>query len=163
MADFSRRGLLTGSFRRSGTAFRPPWSGDENHFLVDCTRCDTCLSACETRVLKRGQGGYPEVNFDHGECTFCYACAQACPEQLFLARDVSPWEHTLSIGDNCLAKNSIECRSCQDTCDTQAISFRPSLQGIAQPLLNHTDCTACGACISGCPVSAIKMRHANAS
>jgi ferredoxin-type protein NapF len=35
--------------------------------------------------------------------------------------------------------------------------------GIAQPSLNHTDCTACGACISGCPVSAITMRHANAS
>lgn len=163
MAEFSRRGLLTGSFRSSASVFRPPWSGDEQHFLLECTRCNACLPVCETRVLKRGQGGYPEINFSNGECTFCYACAQVCPEQLFHAREHSPWQHTLSVGDNCLAWNHVECRSCQDACETQAISFRPSAQGISQPSLNHADCTGCGACIAGCPVSAITMRHANAN
>lgn len=162
MAELSRRGLLTGSWRTPVTVFRPPWSGEDSHFLVECIRCDACLPVCETRVLKRGQGGYPEVDFSKGECTFCYACAEACPQQLFHLRDSSPWEHTLFVSDSCLAYGHVECRSCQDSCESQAITFSPSLKGISAPHLNRSACTACGACISGCPVSALTMRHADA-
>ncbi len=163
MADLSRRGLLTGSWRSNATVFRPPWSGDETHFLVECIRCSECMTACETRILRRGLSGYPEVDFSKGECTFCYACADSCPQKLFYPRETTPWEHSLSIGDGCMAYASVECRSCQDSCDTQAITFRPSSQGIAVPKLNHSACTACGACITGCPVSALTMRHADAN
>ncbi len=63
-----------------------PWSGDESHFLTHCTRCDACINACENNILQRGAGGYPSVNFKNNECSFCYACAQACPESLFSPR-----------------------------------------------------------------------------
>lgn len=162
MAKLSRRHLLSGSWSTPATAFRPPWSGEENHFLLECTRCNACLPVCKTRVLKRGQGGYPEVDFSKGECTFCYACAESCPQNLFHLRDTSPWEHTLFIARNCLACNDVECRSCQDSCESQAITFSPSVQGISLPNLNRFACNSCGACISGCPVSALTMRHADA-
>lgn len=163
MAELSRRGLLTGSWRGNATAFRPPWSGDEHHFLLECLRCNDCLPVCETRILKRGLGGYPEIDFSKGECTFCYACAENCPQQLFLPREASPWEHTLFIGDSCLAYEQVECRSCQDVCDAQAIRFLPSQQGISVPQLNRSACNTCGACIAGCPASALTMRHADAN
>ena len=36
----SRRGILTGRWRKASNGIRPPWSGDESHFLTHCTRCD---------------------------------------------------------------------------------------------------------------------------
>ncbi|SPW52975.1 ferredoxin-type protein [Escherichia coli] len=83
--DASRRGILTGRWRKASNGIRPPWSGDESHFLTHCTRCDACINACENNILQRGAGGYPSVNFKNNECSFCYACAQACPESLFFS------------------------------------------------------------------------------
>ncbi|MCT4701431.1 ferredoxin-type protein NapF [Enterobacteriaceae bacterium H20N1] len=163
MAELSRRGLLTGSWRSNAAAFRPPWSGDEQHFLIECIRCDACVPVCETRILRRGRGGYPEIDFSKGECTFCYACADACPQPLFHQRETSPWEYTLFVNDSCLAFSGVECRSCQDFCEMQAINFHPSAQGVSLPRLNRAACNACGGCIAGCPVSALTMRHADAS
>ncbi len=84
--DASRRGILTGRWRKASNGIRPPRSGDESHFLTHCTRCDACINACENNILQRGAGGYPSVNFKNNECSFCYACAQACPESLFSPR-----------------------------------------------------------------------------
>lgn len=88
--DASRRGILTGRWRKASNGIRPPWSGDESHFLTHCTRCDACINACENNILQRGAGGYPSVNFKNNECCFCYACAQACPESLFSPRHTRP-------------------------------------------------------------------------
>lgn len=57
--DASRRGILTGRWRKASNGIRPPWSGDESHFLTHCTRCDACINACENNILQRGAGGYP--------------------------------------------------------------------------------------------------------
>ena len=101
--DASRRGILTGRWRKASNGIRPPWSGDESHFLTHCTRCDACINACENNILQRGAGGYPSVNFKNNECSFCYACAQACPESLFSPRHTRAWDLQFTIGDACLA------------------------------------------------------------
>lgn len=88
--DASRRGILTGRWRKASNGIRPPWSGDESHFLTHCTRCDACINACENNILQRGAGGYPSVNFKNNECSFCYACAQACPNRYFLRATPGP-------------------------------------------------------------------------
>ncbi len=99
--DASRRGILTGRWRKASNGIRPPWSGDESHFLTHCTRCDACINACENNILQRGAGGYPSVNFKNNECSFCYACAQACPESLFSPRHTGPRDLQFTIGDAC--------------------------------------------------------------
>lgn len=127
--DASRRGILTGRWRKASNGIRPPWSGDESHFLTHCTRCDACINACENNILQRGAGSYPSVNFKNNECSFCYACAQACPESLFSPRHTRAWDLQFTIGDACLAYQSVECRRCQDSCEPMAIIFRPTLSG----------------------------------
>ncbi len=88
--DASRRGILTGRWRKASNGIRPPWSGDESHFLTHCTRCDACINACENNILQRGAGGYPSVNFKNNECSFCYACAQLAPNRYFLRATPGP-------------------------------------------------------------------------
>ena len=162
MVDLTRRGVLTGTWRNAAPVVRPPWSGSEAHFIEKCARCNACVESCETTILYAGAGGYPVVDFKRGECTFCYACATACPEPIFLPQQTQPWDITVSIGQNCLAFKSIECRRCQDSCEPEVISFRPSLAGIYQPKIETQGCTGCGACVAGCPVSAITVEHEHA-
>ncbi|POT59737.1 ferredoxin-type protein NapF [Citrobacter amalonaticus] len=159
MVDLSRRGILTGSWRNASIGIRPPWSGEETHFLRHCTRCDACIQACENAILQRGSGGYPVINFTQNECSFCYACAQACPESLFSPRHTRAWELDFTIGQDCLAYQSVECRRCQDSCEPLAITFRPTLSGIYQPQLDNQACNGCGACAASCPVSAITAEY----
>ncbi|WP_064605518.1 ferredoxin-type protein NapF [Photobacterium sp. J15] len=155
MFDRSRRSLLTR--RRKPQLQRMPWVVDEDTFIDRCTRCNKCLHACETKIIIKGDGGFPTVDFNQGECTFCYGCAEACPEALFHPRTESPWALKADIGQGCLARNRIECRSCGDMCEVQAISFRLQPGGVAQPVLNNEGCTGCGACLSVCPALAITM------
>lgn len=163
MVDVVRRGLFTRAWRKTSGAIRPPWSLEETQFVTQCVRCNRCVQACETGVLQHGSGGYPAIDFQRGECTFCYACADACPESLFLSRDTRAWEMTVSIEPGCLAYQAVECRRCQDSCDSAAILFRPTTGGIWQPQLQATACSGCGACVASCPVSAIKMEYSHGS
>ncbi|MDX1302408.1 ferredoxin-type protein NapF [Photobacterium sp.] len=157
MFDRSRRNMF--KRRRNPELQRLPWVIDEAFFTESCTRCNKCISACEPQVIVKGDGGFPTIDFNHGdgECTFCYRCAEACPESLFHPQTDTPWELKAQINQRCLAYNKIECRSCGDMCGVQAIHFRPQAGGVALPDLNAEDCTGCGACLSVCPTSAIAM------
>ncbi|MBE1274546.1 ferredoxin-type protein NapF [Enterovibrio baiacu] len=160
MVDNRRRAFMRTPFKHIAKAsIQPlPWIKDVSTFTDDCSRCGECIKACETQIIKQGDGGFPTVDFTSGECTFCYACADACPEPLFLEEHAQPWQQAISIDDACLAKKSVECRSCADACETQAIRFRLSVGSVAQPQFNSDDCTGCGACLSPCPVDAITMQ-----
>ncbi|PSW07650.1 ferredoxin-type protein NapF [Photobacterium lipolyticum] len=155
MFDRSRRKMFTR--RRTPELQRLPWVIDEAVFTDSCTRCNKCISACESQIIVKGDGGFPTIDFNYGECTFCYRCAEACPESLFHPQTDNPWELKAQINQSCLAHNKIECRSCGDMCEVQAIRFRLQAGGVAQPALKADDCTGCGACLSVCPTSAITM------
>ncbi|MFI8418580.1 ferredoxin-type protein NapF [Serratia sp. NPDC078593] len=157
MAELSRRTLLSGQWRHPSTAIRPPWSRAEPLFIAGCTRCQACVGACETGVLINGRGGYPEIDFTRAECTFCGHCVAACAAPLFRPQSELPWQLQAQFAAGCLALQGVECRSCQDSCETQAIRFRPRLGGIAQPSLSVADCNGCGACVLGCPTGAIDI------
>ena len=107
----------------------------------------------------KGDGGFPEVRFDNGECTFCGKCVDVCKQPIFHSLDEKPWLHKIEIGMACLSQHRIECRSCQDSCPMRAISFRLKMGGVAQPLVNTDVCNGCGACLQGCPVNAIKISY----
>ncbi|GAA5646844.1 MULTISPECIES: ferredoxin-type protein NapF [Vibrio] len=158
MVDLSKRRFFSRRDINEQT-LRLPWLIDNQVFVDGCTRCGKCVSACETQIIKIGDGGYPSVDFTFGECTFCYQCAEACPEPLFNAKDVQPWNAKATITEQCLAKQNVDCRSCGDLCDPMAIKFKPEIGRVSQPILDLSECNGCGACVSVCPTSAINVSN----
>lgn len=88
--DASRRGILTGRWRKASNGIRPPWSGDESHFLTHCTRCDACINACENNILQRGAGGYPSVNFKITSAASVTPARRLAPNRYFLRATPEP-------------------------------------------------------------------------
>ncbi len=158
MVDLARRRLFS---RRDQSAAKVtlPWLKSPEQFTDQCTRCNECISQCETNVIVTGEGGFPTVDFSVDECTFCYQCANACPESLFTSQHDAPWQIKAVISDDCLAKRNVECRACSDMCETMAIRFQLAVGQVAQPILSLDDCSGCGACVAPCPTKAIAVTH----
>lgn len=155
--DHRKRALLRGQTNRASPQ-RPPWSVSDAAFLDNCTRCGACIDACPEHIIRKGDGGFPEVDFKLGECTFCTQCVTACPEPCFLPPDdTQPWAIKATMTDQCLARHGTYCRSCGDSCPSEAISFQLQLGGKAEPCVDHDRCTGCGACVGPCPVDAVRL------
>lgn len=110
--------------------------------------------------MRRGSGGFPELDFRVNGCTFCGDCARACTPGAIAAEPLSAenaWRQKARIAPNCLALNGVMCSSCRDPCDVRAMRFRPALGGISKPQVNFESCTGCGACVGVCPVAALKI------
>lgn len=138
-----------------------PWQINEDDFIDSCTRCSRCVDACDEKIIVIGDGGFPSINFHHGECSFCYQCAAACPETLFHTQEQRPWLQVAQFGESCLAFQRIECRTCGDSCDQQAIHFTLKIGTAASPTLRTDSCNSCGACVSVCPTQAINITLLN--
>ncbi len=134
-----------------------PWASKQ--FYDHCTRCGDCIPACETDVIIKGEGGFPVVDFSRGECTYCQQCVQACRQAgVFEPCSSKAWSHQVRIRDDkCLTFKQVECRSCSDCCEAQAIRFPLRLGEQAQPNVDAEQCNGCGACIAVCPVQAIEV------
>lgn len=154
----SRQQFFRGDFKGNSRKIRPPWSQDEFYFTESCTSCGHCIEICPEHILKSGRAGYPFVDFDSGECTFCGACAKHCEtDALLYSPKLKPWNLKIQISDNCLAKNNVICVTCKEQCEKNAIIFNPATGGISQPVVTLSDCTGCGACYHPCPVNAISI------
>lgn len=158
----SRRAFLRGRPATPPTSFRPPWALAEASFLAVCTRCDACIAACPTGLLQRGDGGYPVPDFHPGHapagCTFCGRCAEACQPRALLRRpDAAPWPYRVSIGEDCLPRQGVVCRTCGERCEAGAFRFPPRLGGVSLPVLATEQCTGCGACLADCPTHALRL------
>jgi len=156
MANLARRRFFQGQRKTANQLL--PWIKSANDFYDNCTRCNACIDSCETKIISLGDGGFPTIDFSRGECTFCYQCAQSCPERLFSARSENPWQQVIEIEQSCLAFNKVDCRSCEDACESIAIKFKPTLGGPAKPIINTDLCSGCGACIKPCPTQSIKIQ-----
>lgn len=158
MVDLTKRRLFTRRKVDTDTV-RLPWLKDTDAFFQGCTRCGDCNDVCETNIIVKGDGGFPTIDFSRGECTFCYRCAEACPEQLFTAVEQRPWNAKANIQAGCLAHQQVECRSCGDMCEPMAIQFQLSAGRVAMPVISLEDCNGCGACVAVCPSTAILIEH----
>ena len=157
----NRMQFLRGKFG-SETAFRPPWAVAENDFMDTCDRCDRCIKSCHLKVIKRGAGGFPEMDFTNTGCDFCQACVQNCPTDalhLTKANYHQPWNLKANFKDNCLSERGVVCRACGDICEMRAIQFKLAIGGITLIEMNTAECNGCGECISVCPVQAIEMKQ----
>lgn len=156
--SISRGRFLRGDFGGRRRPIRPPWALAEDEFIERCTRCADCIGACPTRIVAKGPGGFPHIDFSRGECTFCGRCASACRAgALRIGAEGAPWRLAATIADRCLALKRIVCRSCGDACDAHAIRFGARAGGVAVPELAPDRCTGCGACFGICPVNAIEI------
>lgn len=151
----SRREFFTGQRKAVTGAIALPWWRHQ----AGCDGCGRCVAACATQIVQLTAGALPQLNFQHGECTFCGACATACPQPLFHPRHHQPWQQHIRITRDCITFQGVSCRSCQESCEHQAIRFRLTANGIAQPETVPQQCTGCGACIAPCPVSATGLHH----
>jgi len=162
MTRITRTQFLSGDWGARRPTVRPPWALAEDDFVARCTRCGDCLGACPTGIIEKGRGGFPLVSFASGACTFCGKCVEVCrPAALVRTEGVAPWGLKARIGDACLARRGVVCRSCGDRCEARAIRFRLAPRGVAQPELDSGPCTGCGACVAVCPASAITMCEAD--
>ena len=167
MVDRSKRNLLRGRLNQAHsktttpTPLYPPWAIPSAIFIETCTRCCECINRCPEHILVKGDGGFPEVNFQKGECTFCEECVSACDSDA-LFKDHSaqkPWTVVAHIKDTCLAFHNVTCSRCADECESQSIKLNYSVHGISTPEVNNDNCTGCGACVGVCPVSAIAVHE----
>ena len=164
--DPVRVGLLRGRVRQQSVqaALRPPWAAVEESFLQVCARCDGCIRVCPERLIKRGEGGFPEVDFSLAHCSFCGDCVAACEAKALHKMDAQgmerrPWGLWPQIGADCLLQKQVTCRTCGDFCSASVIHFDlvPGHGGIPQMQLDVVACTGCGACVAPCPTQAIKL------
>ena len=160
-ASINRAQFLRGDLRGEHPAIRPPWAVVEELFVQRCVRCDECINHCETRIIHRGVGGYPQIDFSQGSCSFCGECVKVCSYQaLAFAADPTqpPWSHLVEFGDDCLARNGVICRSCGERCEEAAIHFQLLTRGRATPSLDGARCSGCGDCLNACPTGSIRIR-----
>lgn len=164
----ARRKLLRGSIASYDAAptvapARLPWVISEQTFIEGCTQCNRCVEQCETKVIKRDKAGFPFVDFSIDECSFCGQCETVCEQPLFKPTsdraNKKPWSLQISIETTCFTNKGVFCQSCQDVCDSRAITFSYSQAGVPKPSLDTDLCTQCGACVSTCPTSAIAFKQ----
>lgn len=154
----SRMQFLRGDISGRNSPIRPPWALDESAFIRLCTACGDCIDQCPTKIIHKGRGNYPVIDFKSGECLLCGECVEACKPGALKKTGHKPWAVTASIdGKTCIAFEGVECRGCYDPCEARAINMPPRPGGISVPILEAGRCTGCGACFSVCPVSAISM------
>ncbi len=153
----SRRNFLNGQFR-APDPIHPPWAVVTPAFTQKCSRCDACIDACPEKILHRGGGGFPEVVFSRGECTFCKKCLEVCRDRaLVRISDQLPWTIKAEISDSCIVAKGVVCRSCLEQCEPVAIRFHYEGGRMSKPHLSHERCTGCGACVRPCPVGAVQI------
>lgn len=155
----SRRQFLRGNFHKKAEDIRPPWALLENDFINVCSRCSECVDKCPEKIIVKGDGGFPIINFDLGGCTFCRECVTACNEGALTisSTDQSPWGLVADISVKCISLHGVTCLSCADSCEDEAISFLHQVGGLSRPEINTNSCTGCGSCVATCPVKAIKI------
>ena len=61
------------------------------------------------------------------------------------------------ISGRCVAFRAVDCRSCLEACEAEAIRFLPRIGGVSTPKITDEDCTGCGECRDVCPTRAISL------
>lgn len=157
--NISRRSFLRGKNYTEPAEpvyIRPPGAA-ASRFYELCTECDACHTQCPEDIIAVDTNGRPFLDFSKGECTFCGDCIAACPTDALNRERLANWPWQAQIDTSCWSMNAITCRMCQDTCGESAIRFKLRTGGCADPVIDLSQCTGCGACASVCPANAVQF------
>jgi len=157
-----RRDLFTTLFsskskEKKETIIRPPYFKDESSFLTECVECDgICSTLCEENIIVILDNKTPKLDFSSSGCTYCDACAEACPGDVLEVENKREISQKIEIDImKCMSWHDTMCFSCKDPCLEDAIEFL----GMFRPSINDEKCTSCGFCISRCPTQAILIKE----
>jgi len=157
---------------RAENWFRPPFAVAEMDFLLDCTRCDQCITACEPGVIFRlparygaEAAGTPALDLINKGCQLCadWPCVAACePGVLKLPRGQKDGQEdgqedeaagppklaSARINEAaCLPYLGPECGACAASCPVPgALTW----QDTVKPVIDETLCTGCALCREAC-------------
>lgn len=151
--------------RRAAHWIRPPYALEELEFLLACTRCGDCESACPHRVifslpLRLGTqvAGTPALDLLHRGCHLCddWPCVAACEAAALVLPDAGG-EAALPLPRlavaridpaACLPYSGPECGACADSCPVPgALVWQQT-----RPHIEAAACTGCARCREACIV-----------
>ena len=174
MVDAARRGFLRGGFLTSEgrrdidrqaepSGVLPPGIAG-NVDVGSCADCShPCVDSCEAGIIKvhpegHGLAGLPYLDFSGAGCTFCGACAHACPVEGVSFEPGTEYVLGLAVLDTgkCFAWQSVVCVSCRFACTRSAIPA----DSMSRPSIDGDACNGCGACVAVCPQDAIRVESA---
>lgn len=136
---------------------RPPYGLSQSLFQSECIRClnKSCVTSCDEQIISIGIDGTPSVSFAKSGCTFCEDCANVCSPNVLDLKNVETSDRlnakfTISL-ESCIAHHGVVCFACKEPCIDDAILFN----GLFNPIIDDSRCTACGFCLARCPTEAI--------
>jgi MauM/NapG family ferredoxin protein len=177
-----RRAFLLHNFRSLGRLFantvsetitkasggkrylRPPGAIDEAAFLLTCTRCGDCGTACPTNVIKflpptaGAAVGTPYINPLEQACDLCGKCMPACePKALLVVVDPRQVKIGTAVIDpeTCWAHQGQICDMCYQRCPFPDEAIRMT---DGKPEVIADACTGCGLCAYACVSTPISIK-----
>lgn len=153
---------------------RPPYALTELDFLLACSRCGDCISACPHEVifpLKAGLGadvaGTPALDLTRKACQLCadWPCVSACETgalQITTTDEGNALLPRLAIAGidetSCLPYKGPECGACEGSCPVEGALIWSDYR----PVINTELCVGCAQCRHACVLqpSAISITSA---
>lgn len=133
---------------------RPPGAIEEEEFLLACTRCEDCVTACPHGVIFKAKytesniyGNTPFMDFSHKACEMCtdFPCITACKTGALL-----PNEELKKVGvaevnrEHCLVQQGQYCDYCLRSCPKEYNAI--SVDDKRMPVIDVEKCVGCGKC-----------------
>ena len=144
---------------------RPPYAVDELEFLLACTRCGECVTACPHQVIfplasRLGAKvvNTPAMDLLNKGCHLCedWPCVNACePKALKLPELEEDEKMPLPVlakahinTSSCLPYSGPECGACQGSCPVPgALVWQ-----MERPSIDNEICNGCALCRDACIV-----------